>query len=404
MIKDLMTKVLMLTVAFFHFHMVVMAENDLDKLSDQATISILTCAPGDELYSVFGHTAIRVSDPVQQLDMVFNYGTFDFSTPFFYVKFGHGSLDYLLSVSGFKRFMSEYFVDGRSVWEQELQLSLQQKQLLFTALMTNAEPENRAYQYDFFYDNCATRVGDIILACVSGITVFNDEDDTRQLTFRQAIAPYLKEKPWTKLGIDMVLGVPADAKTDSLSVMFLPDHLMAQFVDIQYHNGAKMVNLVSDTSQILDFNRKKVTKTGGLNILVLLWVAAFIVLLLSAAEVLVGAVRLKVLDIVLYCIMGTAGIIIAYLWFISNHEVTSPNWNFLWANPLWFLFVTNVNGWWDRFFYKVQLFALVFIIAFFWLLPQSFPSEFFPIWLILLFRLITPFYFLPRFRISNIQS
>ena len=131
------------------------------QLSPSAQVSIITCAPGDELYSIFGHSAIRVNDSINQIDLVFNYGTFDFDTPNFYLKFMRGKLNYMLSMAPYDRFLFEYVYYKRSVWEQVLDLSEVEKNNLFQALIINAEPEHRNYHYHFFFDNCATRIRDM---------------------------------------------------------------------------------------------------------------------------------------------------------------------------------------------------------------------------------------------------
>ena len=362
------------------------------QLSDKANISLLTCSAGEELYSVFGHTAIRVSDPENEIDLVFNYGTFDFNTPFFYLKFGHGNLDYLLSVSTFKRFMREYFMESRSVWEQELGMSNQRKERLFEALMLNAQPENRAYEYDFFYDNCATRVADIILEQFNEESIdFKDDDlHPKQLTFREAIHPYLASKPWTKLGIDLILGSPADARTDSLSIMFLPDHLMTQFSGIHLSSEGRSRKIVSETTVLLDFTDKKKESTNWFSPLVTFWLLFIVITLLSAAEA-YGTINLRFFDAGLFAIAGLLGILIFYLSWISNHQVTSPNWNFLWANPLWVLLITNVT---NKFKGVIRFIEAGAIIIFFFTTltgSQFIPNEVFPIVLILLVRDIRPF-------------
>ncbi|MGM0650771.1 MAG: DUF4105 domain-containing protein, partial [Bacteroidota bacterium] len=257
----------------------------MSELSEKSEISLLTCAPGEQLYSVFGHTAIRVSDPEEEVDMVFNYGTFDFNTPFFYLKFGHGSLDYLLSVSSFKQFMREYFVGSRSVWEQELNMKLSEKKQLFRDLKVNAKPENRAYQYDFFYDNCATRVRDILLEQHENKKLtFRNADKAGNVTFREAIHPYLETKPWTKIGIDLILGIPADESTDSLSIMFLPDHLMDQFAGISVKSAGENKPLVRSENQLLDFPPSAGSGVSGISPALILWLGALVIIFLSVAE------------------------------------------------------------------------------------------------------------------------
>jgi hypothetical protein len=368
------------------------AQNNLPpSLSDDASISVLTCAPGEELYSVFGHTAIRVSDPVNELDLVFNYGTFDFNTPFFYLKFGHGNLDYLLSVAPFKRFMREYFMSGRSVWEQQLALSGTQKENLFEALIVNAQPANRAYRYDFFYDNCATRVADIILDQYPPQKIeFTTKEASPPITFRDAIHPYLSPHPWTKLGIDLILGAPADAETDSVSIMFLPDYLMAQFSGIRINSGNKNDLLVSETNVLLDFSESIEDTASWWSPSFTLWLVFVLVLLLSLAEK-SGNINLKLLDIFLFSFVAVLGFVIFYIGWISNHQVTSPNWNILWANPLWILLITNVTRRFRKFICLLEGAAMLIFVGLMFTGVQFFPSEVFPIILILMIRGILPF-------------
>jgi hypothetical protein len=366
------------------------AQNLPSKLSEKSTISVLTCAPGDELYSIFGHTAIRISDPIHELDLAFNYGTFDFNTPFFYFKFGHGSLNYLLSVSTFKQFMREYFIEGRSVWEQELKLTPIQRNKLFRDLIINARPQNRAYKYDFFYDNCATRVVDIVLRQYPETLSFPLSPGTDKLTFRQAVHPYLQAKPWTRIGIDFILGAPADALTDSVSIMFLPDHLMEQFAGITCSNDSDNYKLVKSQSMILDFKDNERIESNTISPLVILWVVTLLVVLLSVAEIF-GYIRFKIFDIIVFSIAGIAGIVIFYLAFISSHIVTNPNWNLLWANPVWLLFTMSVNKLWIRFLKWIQVVSLLFFLFFFFFLPQTFAVEFIPIVIVLFIRLGKPF-------------
>ena len=391
-------KILFITLFLFYLTAGVKSESRPIRLSKKARISILTCSPGEELYSVFGHSAIRVSDPPNQIDLAFNYGTFDFNTPFFYLKFGHGSLDYLLSVSSFKRFMREYFMEGRSVWEQQLDLSAEQKQDLFEALIVNAQPENRAYEYDFFYDNCATRVAHIVIDELPEPKRFTAQIPSTRLTFRQAIHPYLKRKPWTKIGLDLILGAPADAPTDSMTIMFLPDYLMEQFQGLQYVKANKKTDLVKNTDLILDFTDHKLIENTQFSPIFVVWTLAVLVLLLSLGEH-YGYIRtLKWFDIPIFILGGLTGLLIVYLVFISNHEVTSPNWNLLWVNPILFLFATNVNITIVNILRRGQIFLILFFIISIPFLKQSIPAEFIPLALILLIRASRPFSFFPKMR------
>jgi hypothetical protein len=232
-------------------------------LSEKAQISLLTASPGDELYSVFGHSALRVKDQEKNIDLVFNYGTFDFDTPNFYTKFVRGKLLYKLSVATMEQFIPEYNYEGRAIYEQVLNVSQTQKQELFDFLLINRLPENAYYHYDFFYDNCATRIRDLIDEILQPVwpqeTDINDQslaeiksmlayeydyepelNPTR--TFRDMLQPFLVNMPWSAYGIDLALGLPADKVATAWDYMYLPDEMLIAFALAQYPDGQPMVS------------------------------------------------------------------------------------------------------------------------------------------------------------------
>ena len=174
------------------------------KLSTKATVSIVTCGSGDELYSTFGHSAFRVFDPLLNLDKIYNYGTFDFNASNFYLNFAKGKLIYQLSTSTFIRFLREYQYENRWVKTQELNLSTNQVQEVFNFLENNAKPENKSYQYDFFYDNCSTKIEDVIKTVLNDKVTFNNNHITSTKSHRDLIADYTMDHKWSKFGIDLV--------------------------------------------------------------------------------------------------------------------------------------------------------------------------------------------------------
>jgi hypothetical protein len=281
--------------------------------------------------------------------------------------------------------MQEYFITGRSVWEQTLTMNPEEKNTLFRALLNNALPHNRSYRYDFFYDNCATRVRDVVLNALESPLVVRDSRQSVPLSFRQAIHPLLVQKPWTRLGLDLILGAPADDSTDLWSLMFLPDHLMNGFGTLQIEPDTGAASLVSETNQLLEFNDPK-PLPEGLSPALSLWLVAMLMMLLTLAQR-YGVMPLRWLNPLLFFVAGATGLLIGYLSFISQHVATGHNWNFLWANPLWFFLVTNVNGFSKRLMAWGLLGALLFLIVFSWSLPQELPLELIPIWLILSMRL-----------------
>ena len=191
---------------------------------DTLRISLLTCSPGDEIYSAYGHSAVRVVDQKRGYDLVFNYGTFDFGTPYFIPKFLCGTLDYMLSVSSYQRFIRAYERERRDVVESELILSTEERADLEQFLFRNMQPENRFYRYDFFFDNCATRIRDLVFR-ISGrdVSAFQKADEDE--TFRDCLHLYVGQERWYGQGIDLILGTRADQDTSDYEKAMLPGFL-----------------------------------------------------------------------------------------------------------------------------------------------------------------------------------
>ena len=202
----------------------------MPRLSDSAFASLITCGPGDEFYTTFGHSAIRINDSVNNIDVVYNYGTFDFDTPHFYWKFARGRLNYCLSRSSFDNFMFEYSMEGRAVWEQRLRLSSQELNNLFIALETNYMPQYRYYLYDFFRDNCATRVRDMVFHSLCHRSVSPETTTDTNLSYRNILYRSTAHcLLWWRLGIDMALGLRCDKRCSNYEYMFSPIEMMHQF-------------------------------------------------------------------------------------------------------------------------------------------------------------------------------
>ena len=308
------------------------------ELSDNAFASLLTCGPGNDFYTTFGHTALRICDSAQQTDIVFNYGTFDFNTPHFYAKFARGILQYRLSASSFNDFMLEYVWEGRSVTEQRLKLTPEELDRLYRAMMENYLPANRYYAYDFFLDNCATRVRDQIEAALVGRRFFHAENNAGNLSFRQLLHPPMDKKlEWWKLGIDLVLGARCDRKASTFQYMFLPSHLCQQ-TDTGHIQGSTMP-LAGPPQQLLAENREPVRDSLSPNLL--FW----LLLVLYAAVTLYEQRRKKITafgkitDTALYSATAIFSLLIVFLWFFTAHYCTKWNLNLLWANPLFFWMV-----------------------------------------------------------------
>lgn len=209
-------------------------------LSENARISLITCTPGEELYAKYGHTAIRVYDPDTQWDVVFNYGIFDFNTELFYWKFVRGETWYELGVTSTQYFMSEYASSGRTVYEQTLNLTLTQRESIWQALITNYQPENREYLYNFVFDNCATRPF-IIIENTLGDSIQSDYTGYKGQTYRSFLRHYTGIHSWANAGINLLFGPKADQTMGDRERLFLPEELMLYIHQAKLSNGQPIV-------------------------------------------------------------------------------------------------------------------------------------------------------------------
>ena len=374
-----MKKLLLLLQFTFYFVCSSLAQD-----SCSLRISLLTCAPGEELYSTFGHTALRVQDASKGTDYVFNYGTFEFG-PDFYTKFIRGKLLYFLSVEDFNDFLYTYKYESRSVQEQLLQLSCSEKQKLFSALQTNAEEPNRYYKYDFLFDNCTTRAGDIVAANTASPVVFKNILPGDRPTFRNLIHSYLNagHEYWSKLGIDILLGAKLDRKVSDKEAMFLPDYLLKGF-DSASVNGQPLVHppqtILEMPSTLKD--RSWFTPALVFSLLFLLIVAMSLV----PSEWVQKTVT--IFDFLFFFTLGLAGLLLLFMWFGTDHKVCQNNYNLLWALPtniVLAFFVHSKKRWVKNYFQIVLWLTIVLALAWFFL-PQQMNTALLPIVLLIIYR------------------
>lgn len=353
------------------------------QLSDDSYIEIYTCAPGNQLYSQFGHTAIGVIDPKQKIDEVFNYGTFSFNTPHFYLKFCAGKLLYQLTSESFDRFVISYEYRGRQVLAQKLNLSLEQRQHLFDLLNENNKPENCDYQYDFFFDNCATRVLDMLYKAFGESLIYVDSDSLQQPSLRDCIHPYLSGSRWSKAGIDLVLGSITDRVATKREQSFIPDRLY------EYLSECKI-----DTLPLVGAERIVVDSTIEYAVTPIL-LSPFIVFLLIFIVMLVLTAKSKkmnwvAIDRIYFCLIGILGLVTALLWFATDHGATVGNYNLLWASPLYLIYVFVVGAepkMWHKWLWIVLVVGNIAML-FGFLLPQYFNLCFYPLVATSLLRLL----------------
>lgn len=351
-------------------------------------ISLLTCSPGDELYSLFGHSAIRVTDSSTVTDIVFNYGTFNFDDENFYLKFARGKLDYFLSIEYYNDFVALYQNTGRDITEQVLNLTSAEKIELQKALIRNAQEENRYYKYDFFFDNCTTRPRDLIekYKTPSPQLPYVMPSDMR---FREAIHAYLNKgkQYWSKLGIDILLGAPTDAVMTASQQQFLPENLMIAFDSC---SNTKLVQLKNTTHAYIPLVPTPALITP--------WMLFLLLLLLFTALTFIPATRngslLKRLDGLIFFLTGLLGCTLLFMWFGTDHSMTKQNFNLWWAlptNAVVAFFVSGNKKWAKNYFGTYAILLGILLLCWF-VLPQQLNPALLPLVMVLLLRSVSIYF------------
>ncbi len=352
-----------------------------DSIKNDITISLITGSPGNELYSTFGHSAIRIRNSATGQDILYNYGTFDFDTPNFYMKFIRGKLPYLLSTDNMSDLVRYYQYENRSISEQIFQLSDEQEHQLIEFLQWNHRPENRAYLYDFFYSNCATMIRDIF---EKQYGVKYATTTTRQVSFRQLLDEYLVHSPWSDFGIDLILGLPADTEADFRHQMFLPDYLARNLAAARLGNQALLQPAVVLQNKAALPKDKTLIKFTPMLVFV-------IVAILALGITLSKSRRAKnIFDILLFSACGLAGVFFLFMWFGTDHIATKWNWNVLWLNPLYLISIVGIirrsSQKWLRLSFAVFATILWLLLLSWNWFPQQFNVAIIPILIALIMR------------------
>ncbi|TYA56672.1 lipoprotein N-acyltransferase Lnb domain-containing protein [Formosa maritima] len=358
------------------------------RLSDTAEISVLTIAPGTSLNDAFGHSAYRIKDKRYGVDLVYNYGIYDFNTPNFYTKFAQGKLNYLIGRNYFEDFYNSYVYQNRTIKEQTLHLSQTEKQQMFDYLESNYKPENRAYLYDFFYDNCATKIKEVLVKNVDSPIVFNNPEDFKPQTFRTLIQNQLDANSWGSVGIDIALGSVIDQPATPEEYMFLPKYIHAFFNEANLNNGDSLV--IND--QVIFKQREiKYSKQILFSPFTIFSVLGILIIGITYFDY-KNQRRTKLLDILLFSITGGIGILILLLWFATDHEATAQNYNLLWAFALnLFVIKQVINKSPKQWFIKYLKFLIIMLclLCFHWLVGiQVFAIALLPLFIALAVRYV----------------
>ena len=330
---------------------------------DRIQISLLTCSPGKEVWAQYGHTAIRYYDKESGEDLAINYGIFSLDQTYFIPRFVLGMTDYRMGVQPMDMFLAQYSYEGRGVVEQVLNLSAEDKEVIYKALQENMKPENVVYRYNYFFDNCTTRARDMLVNHLHGKVVYPPAEE--DATFRSMIHKWNNKYEWSQFGEDLLLGVNADRKTTKSEQQFLPENLRSDFDKATY----KGKPLVKETNVLLDAETEVAEPAFPLSPLSI----ALIFAVISLVMMLFSYRRQQVYwawDLALMLTSGLMGIIF-FVMIFSQHPCVSLNFILLFFNPLplFFLYSTIKKKkviWW-------KIWGVLIILGLFGSLFQEIP-------------------------------
>ena len=356
---------------------------------DSLEVGLMTCEPGSEVYSLYGHTAIRIKNYTTGEDWVFNYGTFSFRQPYFVWRFVRGECDYQIGAIPFMYFASEYRERGSSVYQQTINMMPDEKRRLFAYLLENMRPENREYRYNFLYDNCTTRARDVIENAIEGNVIYCASDSVR--TYRRILHEYTSANyPWTELGNDICLGAGADVDINIRQEMFAPFYLLryADAAVIRDSAGNERPFVLSKYEVV---KKNEVTNASSLlpHPSLLVWLLVIVVITLTLVEY-----RRHLcfwwLDAIVMTLAGIIGVVVTFLFFFSVHPTVGSNWQIWVFNPLpllampWVVWCA-IKGKKTR-YHAFNALVLIFFILFSPIIPQDFCVLVVPLALVLCCR------------------
>ena len=352
-------------------------------LSNEAEIYLITCGEGPEIWSHFGHTGIRVFDPKNNINVVFNYGMFQFGEGFIW-QFAKGKLNYFVSAENADSFKNFYTQNNRELWQQKFNLSQEKKNEFYQALVLNIKEENKYYLYDFFFKNCATQPRDILYNILRDDLELASHTDVGKVTFRDLVKQGYKNDPWLLLGINLVLGSKLEKQPTANELMFSPLYMSEILAESKIKStGEKLLGPIEFV------NKKGHSKNIDLSVSKAITPTLVFWIIFGIAGVL-SLLNFKkwhlIFDITLFTAVGILGVLLIFMVFFTDHFTASPNFNLLWANPLWIalpiFLVKKLRQKYNRVFQIYGGYILFLAVAWF-ILPQELPTAIRPIMLAL---------------------
>jgi hypothetical protein len=360
-------------------------ENCFSQLSADTLVYLLTCGPGTETYSVYGHSALRIVIPDKRIDTVYNWGVFEFDTPNFTWKFAKGRLDYMLIAESTKGFLSDYYYEKRYVFCQRINIDPGETKKLLSLINENLKPENIKYRYDFFYDDCTTRIRDLLEKSIGENLKYPPPESGRIPTFRDMVAKYQNPYPWLKFGVDLIMGSTADKKAFFRERMFLPIDMKDELSKTVIQRSEKRIPLLQNPVVLLNFEAPSVKQNFFISPSFIFTLVIILILILAALTKNRRAVR--IIDITIYSVFSLLSILMIFFNFFTDHVQMRWNLNIIWLNPfiivcLVMLLMNKTGTLWFRI---VFWFSAGFIVLHY-VLPQDFNIGFILLAIILLIR------------------
>ncbi|MGD0756388.1 MAG: DUF4105 domain-containing protein [Bacteroidales bacterium] len=354
---------------------------------DSTQIFLLTCLPGRDALTIYGHSAIRILKTSDGLDSVYSWGVYDFNAPNFVWKFAKGRLKYRIDSESYSGFLKGYFLEQRSVISQKINLTNNEKELIIALINKNMKPENKFYLYNFFYDNCSSRVRDIIEKTIGERLLYPNEVIKDQPSFRGMINKAQKPMPWLTLGTDLLIGSSGDNKAGFRDQMFLPEDLMKNLSLTKIKDTDKIIPLLQKPETVLDF--KPITLDNRILLSPLFIFCILLIIILILSIFIKQGKSIAYIDIFLFFIFSILSIFMVFFNFFTDHQAMKVNLNIFWLNPFLIiafitLFTKNKNPIWFRILFVTSS-GFLFSIA---IIPQSINLAVIPIILILILRSI----------------
>ena len=357
----------------------------LSQSSNDTIAYLITCGPGTETYSIYGHSALRIAIPGKHSDIIYNWGVFDYRTKCFAWKFAKGRLDYMLDTEITKGFLQSYFFEQRYVYSQRINIDSKELRKLTELINENLRTENIQYRYDFFYDDCSTRIRDLLEKSIGEKLKYPPPEQGRVPTFREMVAKYQNPYPWLKFGVDLLMGSTSDKKAHFRDQMFLPIDMRNGLSKTVVHRADKRIPLLQNPEIILDFNNPQIKQSFFTSPTFVFTILIIGVLILGALTKSRKAIR--IIDIIIYSVFSVLALLMIFFNFFTDHLQMKWNLNIIWLNPfilvcLLMLILNKAGEIWFRIVFYIS--AAFLVIHF--VLPQEFNIGFLLLDIIILIR------------------